>query len=54
MTTMKAVRIPPSAAPKAGEVQPHISAVLELEDTAEAQAQLEQHHAQGKVILQMG
>jgi NADPH:quinone reductase-like Zn-dependent oxidoreductase len=38
----------------AGRVRPHVSAVFELRDAAEAQAQLERHHAQGKVVLQMG
>jgi NADPH:quinone reductase-like Zn-dependent oxidoreductase len=38
----------------AGRVHPHVSAVFELKEAAEAQAQLEQHHAQGKVVLQMG
>ena len=37
-----------------GRVHPHVSAVFELEQAAEAQAQLEQHHSQGKVVLQMG
>jgi NADPH:quinone reductase-like Zn-dependent oxidoreductase len=37
-----------------GKVHPHVSAVYELKDAREAQAQLEQHHAQGKVVLQMG
>lgn len=38
----------------AGRVHPHVSAVFELKDAAEAQAQLEHQHAQGKVVLQMG
>ena len=38
----------------AGRVHPHVSAVFELEQAAEAQAQLERHHSQGKVVLQMG
>ena len=38
----------------AGRVHPHVSAVFELKEAAEAQVQLEQHHAQGKVVLQMG
>jgi NADPH:quinone reductase-like Zn-dependent oxidoreductase len=38
----------------AGRVHPHVSAVFELREAAEAQAQLEQHHAQGKVVLQVG
>lgn len=37
-----------------GRVHPHVSAVFELKDAAEAQAVLEQRHAQGKVVLQMG
>jgi NADPH:quinone reductase-like Zn-dependent oxidoreductase len=37
-----------------GKVHPHISAVFELAEAAEAQAQLERHHAQGKVVLQVG
>ena len=37
-----------------GRVHPHVSAVFELGEAAEAQAQLEQGHAQGKVVLQMG
>ncbi|HEY6515277.1 MAG TPA: NADP-dependent oxidoreductase [Steroidobacteraceae bacterium] len=37
-----------------GKVHPHVSAVFELAEAAEAQSQLEQHHAQGKVVLQMG
>jgi NADPH:quinone reductase-like Zn-dependent oxidoreductase len=37
-----------------GRVHPHVSAVFELKEAAEAQAQLERHHAQGKVVLQMG
>lgn len=37
-----------------GRVHPHVSAVFELKDASEAQAQLEGHHAQGKVVLQMG
>ena len=37
-----------------GRVHPHVSAVFELKEAAEAQEQLEQHHAQGKVVLQMG
>jgi NADPH:quinone reductase-like Zn-dependent oxidoreductase len=37
-----------------GKVHPHVSAVFELTEAAEAQSQLEQHHAQGKVVLQMG
>jgi NADPH:quinone reductase-like Zn-dependent oxidoreductase len=37
-----------------GRVHPHVSAVFELKEAAEAQAQLEQHHTQGKVVLQMG
>lgn len=37
-----------------GKVHPHVSAVFELQAAAEAQAQLERHHAQGKVVLQMG
>jgi NADPH:quinone reductase-like Zn-dependent oxidoreductase len=37
-----------------GKVHPHIAAVLELEKGAEAQVQLERHHAQGKVVLRMG
>lgn len=37
-----------------GRVHPHVSAVFELRDAAEAQTQLERRHAQGKVVLQMG
>jgi NADPH:quinone reductase-like Zn-dependent oxidoreductase len=37
-----------------GRVHPHVSAVFELKEAAEAQVQLERHHAQGKVVLQMG
>jgi len=37
-----------------GKVHPHVSAVFELKAAAEAQTQLERHHAQGKVVLQMG
>jgi len=37
-----------------GRVHPHVSAVFELKEAARAQAQLEQRHAQGKVVLQMG
>lgn len=37
-----------------GRVRPHISAVFELKDAREAQVQLEQRQAQGKVVLQMG
>jgi NADPH:quinone reductase-like Zn-dependent oxidoreductase len=37
-----------------GKVQPHVSAVFELRQAAEAQAQLERHHAPGKVVLQVG
>ena len=37
-----------------GKVHPYVSAVFELGAAAEAQSQLEQHHAQGKVVLQMG
>lgn len=37
-----------------GRVHPHISAVFELKDARAAQAQLEEHHSQGKVVLQMG
>jgi NADPH:quinone reductase-like Zn-dependent oxidoreductase len=37
-----------------GRVHPHVSAVFELAEAAEAQKQLERHHAQGKVVLQMG
>jgi NADPH:quinone reductase-like Zn-dependent oxidoreductase len=37
-----------------GRVHPHVSAVFELKDAREAQAQLERHHSQGKVVLQMG
>ena len=37
-----------------GKVHPHVSAVFELKEAAEAQMQLERHHAQGKVVLQMG
>lgn len=37
-----------------GKVHPHVSAVFELKEAAEAQTQLERHHAQGKVVLQMG
>jgi NADPH:quinone reductase-like Zn-dependent oxidoreductase len=37
-----------------GRVHPRVSAVFELEEAAEAQKQLERHHAQGKVVLQMG
>ena len=37
-----------------GRVHPHVSAVFELKQAAEAQAQLEHRHAQGKVVLQMG
>lgn len=37
-----------------GRVHPHVSAVFELKEAAEAQAQLERRHAQGKVVLQMG
>lgn len=38
----------------AGRVHPHVSAVFELKEAAEAQVQLERRHAQGKVVLQMG
>ena len=34
-----------------GRVRPHVSAVFELKQAAEAQVQLERHHAQGKVVL---
>jgi len=61
MTTMKAVRIRSFGGPEVleladiqGRVHPHVSAVFELEHAAEAQAQLERHHSQGKVVLQMG
>ncbi|HEX8755106.1 MAG TPA: NADP-dependent oxidoreductase [Steroidobacteraceae bacterium] len=37
-----------------GRVHPHVSAVFELKQAAEAQAQLEHRHSQGKVVLQMG
>ena len=37
-----------------GRVHPHVSAVFELKEAAEAQAQLERRHTQGKVVLQMG
>lgn len=37
-----------------GRVHPHVSAVFELEEAAEAQARLERHHAQGKVVLEVG
>lgn len=37
-----------------GRVHPYVSAVFELKEAAEAQAQLERHHTQGKVVLQMG
>ena len=37
-----------------GRVHPHVSAVFELKEAAEAQLQLEEHHTQGKVVLQMG
>jgi len=37
-----------------GRVHPHVSAVFELGEAAEAQAQLERRHAQGKVVLQVG
>lgn len=37
-----------------GRVHPHVSAVFELRDAREAQAQLERHHAQGKVVLEVG
>jgi len=37
-----------------GKVHPHVSAVFELKKAAEAQVQLERHHSQGKVVLQMG
>jgi NADPH:quinone reductase-like Zn-dependent oxidoreductase len=37
-----------------GRVHPHVSAVFELKDAAEAQAQLEHRHAQGKVVLEVG
>ena len=37
-----------------GRVHPHVSAVFELKEAAEAQARLERHHTQGKVVLQMG
>lgn len=37
-----------------GRVHPHVSAVFELGEAAKAQAQLEQRHAQGKVVLQVG
>lgn len=37
-----------------GRVHPHVSAVFELKDAREAQAQLERHHSPGKVVLQMG
>ena len=32
----------------------HVSLVFELKDAREAQTRLEQGHAQGKVVLQMG
>jgi NADPH:quinone reductase-like Zn-dependent oxidoreductase len=37
-----------------GRVRPHVCAVFELKQAAEAQALLEHHHSQGKVVLQMG
>lgn len=37
-----------------GKVHPHVSAVFELEEAAEAQARLERHHSQGKVVLEVG
>ena len=37
-----------------GRVHPHICAVFELKDARQAQAQLERHHAQGKVVLEVG
>jgi NADPH:quinone reductase-like Zn-dependent oxidoreductase len=37
-----------------GRVHPNVSAVFELKDAREAQAQLERHHSPGKVVLQMG
>jgi NADPH:quinone reductase-like Zn-dependent oxidoreductase len=37
-----------------GRVHPHVSAVFELKEAREAQSQLERHHAQGKVVLQVG
>jgi NADPH:quinone reductase-like Zn-dependent oxidoreductase len=37
-----------------GRVHPHVAAVFELAEAAEAQKQLERHHAQGKVVLQVG
>lgn len=36
-----------------GRVHPHVSAVFDLKQAAEAQVQLEKHHAQGKVVLQV-
>jgi len=38
----------------AGRVHPHVAAVFELKDARDAQAQLEEKHIQGKVVLQMG
>lgn len=37
-----------------GRVHPHVSAVFELKEAREAQSQLERHHSQGKVVLQVG
>jgi len=37
-----------------GRVHPHVSAVFELQEAAQAQEQLENSHAQGKVVLQVG
>lgn len=37
-----------------GRVHPHVSAVFELKEAREAQSQLEHHHSQGKVVLQVG
>ncbi|MGH8168944.1 MAG: zinc-binding dehydrogenase, partial [Steroidobacteraceae bacterium] len=37
-----------------GRVHPHVSAVFELKQAAEAQSQLEHRHPQGKVVLQIG
>lgn len=37
-----------------GKVHPHVSAVFELGEAAKAQVQLERHHSQGKVVLQVG
>ncbi len=36
-----------------GRVHPHVAAVFELKQAAEAQARLEQGHTEGKVVLEM-